>query len=87
MDPMANIRSAGEPTAPTPCPWAHLATWLAPFQRWHRVNPVLNTSRSLTMHLKPEERKYDNKYAQQLAADYQSLCLGLITASKCGSRR
>ena len=39
------------------------------------------------MHLKPEERKYDNKYAQQLAADYQSLCLGLITASKCGSRR
>ena len=36
-------------------------------------NPVLNLNNSLTMHMKPENRKYDNKYAQQLQADYASL--------------
>ena len=36
-------------------------------------NPVLNLNNSLVMHLKPENRKYDNKYAQQLQADYASL--------------
>ena len=38
-------------------------------------SPVLNLNNSLVMHLKPEDRKYDNKYAQQLQADYQSLTL------------
>ena len=38
-------------------------------------SPVLNLNNSLVMHLKPEDRKYDNKYAQQLEADYQSLTL------------
>ena len=36
-------------------------------------NPVLNLNNSLVMHMKPENRKYDNKYAQQLQADYASL--------------
>ena len=38
-------------------------------------SPVLNLNNSLVMHMKAEDRKYDNKYAQQLQADYQSLTL------------
>ena len=37
---------------------------------------MLDLNNTLTMHLKAEDRKYDNKYAQQLQADYQSLTLG-----------
>eukprot|EP00438_Fugacium_kawagutii_P003856 Skav230677 [mRNA] locus=scaffold2185:383206:385037:- [translate_table: standard] len=33
-------------------------------------SPVLDLNNTLTMHVKGEDRKYDNKYAQQLQADY-----------------
>ncbi|CAJ1434376.1 unnamed protein product [Effrenium voratum] len=46
------------------------------------VSPVLNLTNTLTMHVKAEEHKYDNKYAQQLQADYQSLIDNINDASK-----
>jgi len=45
-------------------------------------SPVLNLNNSLVMHMKAEDRKYDNKYAQQLQADYQSLIDNINDASK-----
>ena len=36
------------------------------------------------MKLKPEKREYENKYAQQLAADYASLIANINDASKKG---
>ncbi|CAJ1382354.1 unnamed protein product [Effrenium voratum] len=49
------------------------------------VSPVLNLTNTLTMRIKPEEHKYDNKYAQQLQADYQSLIDNINDASKKGN--
>eukprot|EP00434_Breviolum_minutum_P000149 symbB.v1.2.000128.t1/scaffold16.1/size461936/2 len=64
----------------------HPERWRAngtfPFPTKAPSSPVLNLNNSLVMHLKPEDRKYDNKYAQQLQADYQSLIDNINDASK-----
>eukprot|EP00434_Breviolum_minutum_P000150 symbB.v1.2.000129.t1/scaffold16.1/size461936/3 len=64
----------------------HPERWRAngsfPFPTKAPYNPVLNLNNSLVMHIKPEARKYDNKYAQQLQADYQSLIDNINDASK-----
>ena len=66
----------------------HPERWRAngsfPFPLKAPTSPVLNVSNSLVMHLKPEKREYDNKYAQQLAADYASLIANINDASKKG---
>ncbi|CAJ1413729.1 unnamed protein product [Effrenium voratum] len=48
-------------------------------------SPVLNLTNTLTMHVKGEDHKYDNKYAQQLEADYLSLIDNINDASKKGN--
>ena len=67
----------------------HPERWRAngsfPFPLKAPTSPVLNVSNSLVMHLKAEKREYDNKYAQQLAADYQSLIDNINDASKKGN--
>ncbi|CAK9022507.1 Uncharacterized protein SCF082_LOCUS15813 [Durusdinium trenchii] len=64
----------------------HPERWRAngtfPFPEKAPSNPVLDLNNTLTMHLKAEDRKYDNKYAQQLQADYQSLIDNINDASK-----
>jgi hypothetical protein len=64
----------------------HPERWRAngsfPFPLKAPESPVLNVSNSLTMHLKAEKREYSNKYAQQLAADYQSMIDNINDASK-----
>jgi len=64
----------------------HPKRWRAnvtvPFPTHAPVSPVLNVNNSLTMHMKAEDRKYDNKYAMQLQADYQSLIDNINDASK-----
>ncbi|CAK9059122.1 unnamed protein product [Durusdinium trenchii] len=55
----------------------HPERWRAngtfPFPMKAPESSVLNLNNTLTMHLKGEDRDYDNKYAQQLQADYGSL--------------
>ena len=67
----------------------HPERWRAngtfPFPLAAPTSPVLNVSNSLIMHLKPEKREYENKYAQQLAADYKSLIDNINDASKKGN--
>ena len=67
----------------------HPERWRAngsfPFPLRAPTSPVLNVSNSLIMHLKPEKREYENKYAQQLAADYASLIENINDASKKGN--
>ena len=67
----------------------HPERWRAngsfPFPLKAPTSPVLNVSNSLVMHLKPEKREYENKYAQQLAADYASMIANINDASKKGN--